>query len=162
MKLLVIQQNLNSANTSETLDFSGKSPIDIFEFFSMMNGGFIYINYIVEESKRYACQLGVEFNVSLQEIRTVFGILLVFGNHSLPKRRLHWPAEEDFLIALVTKAMSHIRFDEIIRFLHFNCYVIALNPDLLYCIFEFLICLPSRKERGLPWPPKQQGLTRSL
>ena len=30
-----------------------------------------------------------------------------------------------------------------------NCYVIALNPDLLYCIFEFLICLPSRKERGL-------------
>ena len=30
-----------------------------------------------------------------------------------------------------------------------TCYVIALNPDLLYCIFEFLICLPSRKERGL-------------
>ena len=43
-------------------------------------------------------------------------------------------------------------------FLHHNhvdnlytnaCYVIALNPDLLYCIFEFLICLPSREERGL-------------
>ena len=30
-----------------------------------------------------------------------------------------------------------------------ECYVIALNPDLLYCIFEFLICLPSREERGL-------------
>ena len=28
------------------------------------------------------------------------------------------------------------------------CYVIALNPDLLYCSFEFLICLPSREERG--------------
>ena len=29
------------------------------------------------------------------------------------------------------------------------CCVIAINPDLLYCIFEFLICLPSREERGL-------------
>ena len=25
----------------------------------------------------------------------------------------------------------------------------SINPDLLYCIFEFLICLPSREERGL-------------
>ena len=30
-----------------------------------------------------------------------------------------------------------------------ECYVIALNPDLLYRILEFLICLPSREERGL-------------
>ena len=29
------------------------------------------------------------------------------------------------------------------------CYVIAFNPDLLYCIFEFLICLPSREDLGL-------------
>ena len=29
------------------------------------------------------------------------------------------------------------------------CYVIAFNPDLLYCIFDFLICLPLREERGL-------------
>ena len=29
------------------------------------------------------------------------------------------------------------------------CYVIALNPDLLYCIFKCLICLPSRQKRGL-------------
>ena len=30
-----------------------------------------------------------------------------------------------------------------------ECYVIALNSDLLYCIFELLICKLSREERGL-------------
>ena len=38
---------------------------------------------------------------------------------------------------------------EKIGFVRSLCYVIALNPDLLYCIFEFLICLPLREERGL-------------
>ena len=37
VKFQLIQQNLNPANTSGTLDFSGKSAVDIFEFFFMVN-----------------------------------------------------------------------------------------------------------------------------
>ena len=58
--------------------------------------------------------------MSLQEIKTVFGILLVSGYHPLPNRRMYWSVDEDFRVTLVVKAMSRNRFDKIIRLLHFN------------------------------------------
>ena len=98
------------------MGLSGKTPIDIFEFFLDDE----FINFIVEETNRYARQKGVEFNESLREITTVFGILLVSGYHLLSNHPMYWSVEEDFRIALVAKAMSRDRFDEIIQFLHFS------------------------------------------
>ena len=50
----------------------------------------------------------VEFNVSLQEMKTVFGILLVSGYHPQPNRKMCWSVKEDFCEALVAKALHVI------------------------------------------------------
>ena len=39
---------------------------------------------------------------------------------------MYWSVEEDFRVPLVANAMSRNRFDEILRFLHFND-----NPNLV-------------------------------
>ena len=61
-----------------TLDFSGKSPLVIFEFFFDDET----LNFIVEESKRYACQKRIKFTVSLQDMKTFFGILCFLATTS--------------------------------------------------------------------------------
>ena len=99
-----------------TLDFSGKSPLVIFEFFFDDET----LSFIVEESKRYACQKRVKFTVSLQDMKTFFGILLFSGYHLLPSRRMYWSVHEDYRVAPVAQAMSRNRFKDILRFLHFN------------------------------------------
>jgi len=53
-------------------------------------------------------------------MKTFFGILMVSGYHPLPSRRMYWSLEEDLRVALVAQAMSRNRFEEILRFLHFN------------------------------------------
>ena len=75
-----------------TLHFSGKSPLEIFEFFFDVET----LSFIVEELKRYACQKGVEFTVLLQDMKTFFGILLLSGYHPLPSCRMYWSVHEDY------------------------------------------------------------------
>jgi len=60
------RKNLNETATFR--DFTGKSPVEIFEF-SFDNE---CMNYIVEETNRYVCQKEVEFHVTVQDMKIFF------------------------------------------------------------------------------------------
>ena len=138
---------------SVTLDFSGKSPMEIFEFFFDDET----LSFIVEELKRYACQKGIEFTVSLQDMKIFFGILLLSGYQPLPSRRMYWTVHEDYRVAPVAQTMSRNRFEEILRFLHFNNYqrldttdkMTKLRPIMDRLNKKFVMVYPKEKQMDL-------------
>lgn len=60
-----------------------------------------------------------DFRVTIEDLKTFFGILILTGYHSLSRKRLYWSLDEDCNITIVSKAASKNRFLEIKQFLHF-------------------------------------------
>ncbi|XP_049618340.1 piggyBac transposable element-derived protein 2 isoform X1 [Syngnathus scovelli] len=58
------------------------------------------------------------FQLTIGELKSVLGILVLSGYHSLPSRRHDWSTDEDLQCALVAGAISRNRFEEIIRYIH--------------------------------------------
>jgi len=119
------------------------SPAKVFEFFFDEN---LYC-LIRKESMRYATQQGYpNFSVTVEELRTVIGILLISGYHRLPSRNHYWSLKPDLKVEIVGHAMPRNRLDEILRFLHIansqrldpNDRMGKLRPmmDHLQCLFQ--------------------------
>jgi len=79
-------------------------------------------------SKVYASQQDPRssFDVTVDELKVVVGILLISGYNTVPRRRLYWSCENDVRNDMIANAMSRNRFDEILSKLH--CADNALLP----------------------------------
>lgn len=112
-----------------------KSPLNI--FLQLMTIAFL--KYIVDQSNLYASQRGQTLDLTVDELKAVFGILIIMGFHSLPSLRMYWSGDHNFHVPRIAKIMSLKRFLKIIRFIHLNdnsCMPNKDNPnfDRLYKI----------------------------
>jgi len=71
-------------------------------------------------SKLYATQQDPRssFDVSVDELKVMVGILLMSGYNVVPRRRLYWSTETDVRNEMIASAMSRNRFDELLSKLH--------------------------------------------
>ena len=100
------------------LQFTNKdwTPVEFFEFFFDHD----LMNLIVEQSVLYARQCGNHsYETSIQEMRSLLGILLVSGYTKVPRRRMYWELSTDTHNDAIASAMSRNRFLECLRYLHF-------------------------------------------
>ena len=93
------------------------TPLDFYKLFSTDD----WINYVVEQSKLYAVQKGMEKKLSLltpDTLRCLEGMFLHTGYHEVPSRRMVWEANLDCHNALVADNMRRDTADNWIQFLH--------------------------------------------
>ncbi|XP_029800778.1 piggyBac transposable element-derived protein 1 [Suricata suricatta] len=90
------------------------NPVELFELF-FDDATF---NLIVNETNNYASQKNVNLEVTVQEIRCLFGILLLSGFVKRPRRGMYWEVS-DADQNLVRDAMRRDRFELIFSYLHF-------------------------------------------
>ncbi|XP_032703938.1 piggyBac transposable element-derived protein 2 isoform X1 [Lontra canadensis] len=91
------------------------SPVGLFELF--FDEG--TINFIVNETNRYAWQKNVNLGLTAQELKCVLGILILSGYISYPRRRMFWETSPDSHHHLVADAIRRDRFELIFSYLHF-------------------------------------------
>ncbi|XP_034841708.1 piggyBac transposable element-derived protein 1 [Mirounga leonina] len=90
------------------------NPVELFELFFDDE----IFNMIVNETNNYASQKNVNLEVTIQEIRCVFGILLLSGFVRRPRRGMYWEIS-DADQNLVRDAIRRDRFELIFSYLHF-------------------------------------------
>ena len=77
------------------------------------------VNMIKEESERYARQKGNHsFQVSTNQLRIFFAILLTSGVVLLPRRKMYWKNIPDVHNRAIASSMTKNRFAEIMQYLH--------------------------------------------
>lgn len=99
----------------EDLKSQELSPVGLFELF--FDEG--TMNFIVNETNRYACQKNVSLDLTAQELKCVLGILILSGYISYPRRRMFWETSPDSHHRLVADATRRDRFELIFSYLHF-------------------------------------------
>ncbi|XP_032952900.1 piggyBac transposable element-derived protein 2 isoform X2 [Rhinolophus ferrumequinum] len=92
------------------------SPVGLFELF--FDEGMI--NFIVNETNRYARQKNVSLGATAQELKCVLGVLILSGYVSYPRRRVFWETSPDSHHRLVADAIRRDRFELIFSYLHFS------------------------------------------
>uniref|UniRef100_A0A8C0ZLD5 SCAN box domain-containing protein n=1 Tax=Castor canadensis TaxID=51338 RepID=A0A8C0ZLD5_CASCN len=90
------------------------NPVELFELFFDDET----FNLIVNETNNYASQKNVNLEVTVQEMRCVFGVLLWSGFVRRPRRGMYWEIS-DADQNLVRDAIRRDRFELIFSYLHF-------------------------------------------
>ncbi|XP_027814842.1 piggyBac transposable element-derived protein 1 [Ovis aries] len=90
------------------------NPVEFFELFFDDET----FNLIVSETNNYASQKNVNLEVTVQEVRCVFGVLLLSGLVRRPSRGMYWEMS-DADQNLVRDAIRRDRFELIFSYLHF-------------------------------------------
>ncbi|XP_049510657.1 piggyBac transposable element-derived protein 1 isoform X1 [Panthera uncia] len=90
------------------------NPVELFELFFDDET----FSLIVNETNNYASQKNVNLEVTVQEIRCLFGILLLSGFVRRPRRGMYWEIS-DTDQNLVKDAIRRDRFELIFSYLHF-------------------------------------------
>ncbi|XP_009239800.3 piggyBac transposable element-derived protein 1 isoform X1 [Pongo abelii] len=90
------------------------NPVELFELFFDDET----FNLIVSETNNYASQKNVSLEVTVQEMRCVFGVLLLSGFMRHPRREMYWEIS-DTDQNLVRDAIRRDRFELIFSNLHF-------------------------------------------
>jgi DNA excision repair protein ERCC-6 len=124
------------------------SPSEFFEFFFNEN----LCNHIVQQSVIYAVQKNREdFSLSVEELKTFLGILILSGYVPLPRKRMYWEERPDSNNQAVSEAMRRRRFEEIMRNLHLNDNNHLDQNDRLSKIRPFLDHLRDAFIEHAPW-----------
>ncbi|XP_049742103.1 piggyBac transposable element-derived protein 1 isoform X1 [Elephas maximus indicus] len=90
------------------------NPVELFELFFDDDT----FNLIVNETNNYASQKNVNLEVTVQELKCVFGVLLLSGFVRRPRRGMYWEIS-DADKNLVRDAIRRDRFELIFSYLHF-------------------------------------------
>ena len=90
------------------------SPVELFELFFDDET----FNLIVSETNKYASQKNVRLEVTVQEMRCVFGVLLWSGIVRRPRRGMYWEIS-DAGQSQVRESISRDRFELIFSHMHF-------------------------------------------
>ena len=91
------------------------TPVEFFELFFDDD----LFDIIVHETNRYASQKNRELRVTREEMKVVFGVLLISSYVSYPRRRLFWETGRDTRHDMVSSAIRRDRFESIFTNLHF-------------------------------------------
>ena len=90
------------------------------------------LNHICQQSMLYAAFKGNDrFKVQPNEIRAFVAILIGSGYVDLPRRRMFWEQASDVDNELACSLMSRDRFQEIMKYIHFNDNT-QLDPEDKY------------------------------
>ncbi|KAM9665765.1 piggyBac transposable element-derived protein 1 [Trichechus inunguis] len=90
------------------------NPVELFELFFDDDT----FNLVVNETNNYASQKNVNLEVTVQEMKCVFGVLLLSGFVRRPRRGMYWEIS-DADKNLVRDAIRRDRFESIFSYLHF-------------------------------------------
>ena len=100
--------------TTKQEDEIEKTPVEYFlTFFDEQ-----LLSEIVEQTNNYAFHKNIVLDLTVDELKTFFGILLLTGYVPLPRRRMYWEKSADTHNSLVANAMSRNRFEQIFSNLH--------------------------------------------
>jgi DNA excision repair protein ERCC-6 len=114
------------------------SPFELFQKFIT----FEYMEEMAHQTKVYAMQKGVEYDINSKEIGQFLGLLLFSGYHSVPNEKLYWSTSEDMNIEIVQQTMSRNNFFKIKQFFHLMDNTTIKSGDKLAKIspfYEYLI-----------------------
>lgn len=138
-------QTFAKSNFSRRFGVTGKNEFDLSSpkkiFLTVIST--IFLQYIVEQSNLYAIQNGQTLNLTMEELKAYFGMLIIMGFHSLPSLRLYWSKDCNFGVPRIQQVMPLKRFLRITRLLHFNDNLCMprkehADYDKLYKIRPFL------------------------
>ena len=93
------------------------------------------IQYIVDETNRYACELMGEEKyekweeLELNDMYAYFGIMIMMGLVSLPSLHDYWKRDSLFYCPAIAQKMTRDRFLEIHRYLHFTDNTKLIPPE---------------------------------
>ena len=77
--------------------------------------------HIVKQSNFYARQNNQPgFQLSLNHLKSFFGILILSGSDKIPTQRMYWESTIDSRVKIVKMTMSYKRFKLLKKFLHLN------------------------------------------
>ncbi len=74
--------------------------------------------HLTSETIRYGSLKQHDFLISVEDMKTFVGILLISGYHVLPRCRHYWSEDDDLHCNMVANAMSRNSFDDIFRHIH--------------------------------------------
>ena len=88
-------------------------------------------------------------DISIEEMKTFIGILILMGVSRLPRLKLYWTTKYPYICPGICNIMSQVRFEQIFRFLHLcdsEQQVAAGQPghDYLYKVRKLLDILSPR------------------
>jgi len=122
-KTLSTPAEIGSYTRRQFLDLTDlTSPRQFFELFFDDE----IISNITTQTSLYANQHNVRLNMTADELKTVFGCILLTGYSKLPHRRMYWYSSGD-VPSLLSENIRRNRFDEILKNLHLANNE-ALNP----------------------------------
>ena len=89
------------------------SPLQFFELFFDDD----MITHITTQTNLYAGQHNIRLEMTADELRTVFGGILLSGYSKLPHRRMYWFSSDD-VPSLLNQSIRRNRFDDILKHVH--------------------------------------------
>lgn len=120
------EQNVHERREKIIADLKNLNDVTIFEKLFDQE----VLEMLVDYSKLYASQKNNHtFTITVEELKTFLGILILSGYHTIPRERLYWSLDEDCNVSIVTKAMTRNRFLEIKKFLHCCDNSVALETS---------------------------------
>lgn len=94
--------------------YNHNSPLELFECFFDAE----IIDMFVTCTNQYAASKNRKSDVTPEEMKTFFGILLVSGYCPVPRRRMYWEQAKDSHNAVISEAMCRNRFEHILTNIH--------------------------------------------
>ena len=105
----------NQVGNSRNMTISEFSPVSLFELFLSDD----IVNAIASESTNYARQKGsYSFVLTNADVRVFMAILFTSGYATLSARRMYWECSSDVHNKAIARAMTHNRFEEVLRYIH--------------------------------------------
>lgn len=115
--------------TADFSQYKDLSAVDLFELFFDDD----LFDMIVQESNNYALFKNYRHpNITKDELKCFFGILLFTGYHTLPGKRYYWESQPDMHVSYISNAMRRNRFEQIMQFLHLADNRNVDNNDKLF------------------------------
>ena len=118
-----------------------------------------FFENLVNETNLYAFQNDFYLNVSTDEMKTFIALILRSGYFRLPSKRLHWCKDTDVSSDGASQFMRRDRFENILRYLHFNNNSL-INNDRFYkvrSLFEYF----NKKSKIFPFT-KELSIDESM
>ena len=97
--------------------YGNKNPKELFELFWPEE----FFEYVKDQSELYArqCNATNKYEISMNELKLFFAVLMISGYSSLPRREMYWSLDLDIRNEAVAQAMSRNRFRDLLKNLHF-------------------------------------------
>lgn len=112
-----VERDIPEKVTEWPLTYSANTNFTPTEIFNNLFDSDI-IKLFVSHSNSYASKKNKLGNISEEEMRAFFGILLLSGYVSVPRRRMYWEVSSDSRNEMVAGALSRNRFEYILSNLH--------------------------------------------